>query len=52
MQVSGVAPLLVVRELARSVAFYRRLGFSPAVHWSTYAKLLAGDRAVVGGVAE
>lgn len=43
MRVSGVAPLLVVRDMARSVAFYRWLGFEPSVEWQTYAKLLAGD---------
>lgn len=42
MQISGVAPLLVVRDVARSVAFYRKLGFQPSVEWSTYAKLSIG----------
>ena len=42
MQASGVAPLMVVRDVARSVMFYRRLGFRPSVEWSTYAKLANG----------
>ncbi|WP_433833263.1 VOC family protein [Actinoplanes sp. CA-015351] len=42
MRASGVAPLLVVRDVATSVAFYRRLGFEAAAEWSTYAKLVNG----------
>ena len=42
VQASGVAPLLVVRDVGRSVEFYRRLGFQPSVEWSTYAKLANG----------
>ncbi|MBF9127757.1 VOC family protein [Plantactinospora sp. S1510] len=33
---------MVVRDVARSVEFYRRLGFRPAVEWSGYAKLANG----------
>jgi catechol 2,3-dioxygenase-like lactoylglutathione lyase family enzyme len=33
---------MVVRDVARSVEFYRRLGFQPAVEWPTYAKLVNG----------
>ena len=43
MQVDGVAPLLAVRDVALSVAFYQRLGFVPEVQWSTYARLAAGN---------
>jgi catechol 2,3-dioxygenase-like lactoylglutathione lyase family enzyme len=43
MLVTGVAPLLGVRDVARSVAFYRGLGFVPEVQWSTYARLAAGN---------
>lgn len=43
MRASGVAPLIVVRDVARSVEFYRRLGFQPSVEWSTYAKLANGS---------
>jgi catechol 2,3-dioxygenase-like lactoylglutathione lyase family enzyme len=42
VRVSGVAPLLVVRDVSRSVAFYRKLGFEPSVEWPTYAKLAIG----------
>ncbi|MFC4066637.1 VOC family protein [Actinoplanes subglobosus] len=42
MRVSGVAPLLVVRDVAVGVAFYRRLGFTPEIEWDTYAKLTNG----------
>ncbi|GAA4607015.1 catechol 2,3-dioxygenase-like lactoylglutathione lyase family enzyme [Actinoplanes octamycinicus] len=42
MLVSGVAPLLVVRDVADSVTFYRRLGFEAMVVWETYAKLVSG----------
>jgi catechol 2,3-dioxygenase-like lactoylglutathione lyase family enzyme len=42
VQALGVAPLMVVRDIARSVEFYRRLGFQPSVEWSTYAKLANG----------
>ncbi|MEV6302169.1 VOC family protein [Actinoplanes sp. NPDC051861] len=42
MLISGIAPLLVVRDVARSVSFYRRLGFEPAVEWAGYAKLTGG----------
>ncbi|WP_229074950.1 VOC family protein [Actinoplanes sp. DH11] len=42
MRISGVAPLLVVRDIATSVDFYRRLGFEPLVTWSGYAKLTNG----------
>jgi catechol 2,3-dioxygenase-like lactoylglutathione lyase family enzyme len=34
-----VAPLLVVRDVAAGVEFYRRLGFSALVEWEGYAKL-------------
>ena len=47
VQISGVAPLIAVRDVARSVAFYQRLGFAPEVQWSTYARLVAGDGAVL-----
>ncbi|MET8045594.1 VOC family protein [Micromonospora sp. NPDC005215] len=47
MQTSGVAPLIAVRDVARSVAFYQRLGFAPEVQWPTYARLVAGDDAVL-----
>jgi catechol 2,3-dioxygenase-like lactoylglutathione lyase family enzyme len=43
VQVDGVAPLLAVRDVARSVAFYQRLGFMPEVQWPAYARLAAGD---------
>lgn len=42
MRVSGVAPLLVVRDVSRSVAFYRRLGFEALVEWDGYAKMANG----------
>lgn len=42
MRITEVAPLLVVRDVARSVAFYRRLGFAATVEWPAYAKLSAG----------
>ena len=42
MEAVGVAPLMVVRDIARSVEFYRRLGFQPLVEWATYAKLANG----------
>lgn len=42
VRASGVAPLIVVRDVARSVEFYRRLGFQPSVQWPTYAKLANG----------
>jgi catechol 2,3-dioxygenase-like lactoylglutathione lyase family enzyme len=42
VEASGVAPLMVVRDVAGSVEFYRRLGFQPSVVWSTYAKLVNG----------
>jgi len=42
MKALGVAPLMVVRDIVRSVEFYRRLGFHPLVEWSTYAKLANG----------
>ena len=33
---------MVVRDVGRSVEFYRRLGFRASVEWSTYAKLANG----------
>jgi catechol 2,3-dioxygenase-like lactoylglutathione lyase family enzyme len=33
---------VVVRDVARSVEFYQRLGFQPSVEWSSYAKLANG----------
>lgn len=42
-----VAPLLAVRDVERSVSFYRRLGFIPVTQWATYAKLSAGDGQVL-----
>jgi catechol 2,3-dioxygenase-like lactoylglutathione lyase family enzyme len=42
LQIRDVAPLMVVRDVARSVAFYRQLGFAVTVEWPTYAKLSAG----------
>ncbi|MCK2218188.1 VOC family protein [Actinomadura sp. ATCC 31491] len=47
MRVSGVAPLIAVRDVARSVAFYERLGFVPEVRWPTYARLAAGENMVL-----
>lgn len=47
MEITGVAPLLAVSDLDRSVAFYRLLGFEPLAHWDTYAKLAAGEHAVL-----
>ncbi|GAA2710210.1 VOC family protein [Actinoplanes palleronii] len=44
MQISDFAPLIVVRDVATSVDFYRRLGFHPAIQWPTYAKLTAGAK--------
>jgi catechol 2,3-dioxygenase-like lactoylglutathione lyase family enzyme len=52
MDILGVAPLIVVRDVVRSVEFYRRLGFRPAVQWTTYAKLTADRGAVVHLAAE
>lgn len=46
MRVTGIAPLLVVRDVAVGVGFYRRLGFTPEVEWDTYARLTNG-RAVL-----
>jgi len=47
VRISGVAPLLAVRDVERSVAFYRRFGFEPAVQWGTYARLVADGGAVL-----
>lgn len=47
MEITGVAPLLAVRDLDRSVRFYRLLGFEPLAQWDTYAKLAAGEHAVL-----
>ena len=47
MEITGVAPLLTVSDLDRSVRFYRLLGFEPLAQWDTYAKLAAGERAVL-----
>ncbi|MEU8239528.1 VOC family protein [Actinoplanes missouriensis] len=33
---------MVVRDVARSVTFYRRLGFRPLAEWGGYAKLTNG----------
>jgi catechol 2,3-dioxygenase-like lactoylglutathione lyase family enzyme len=52
MAVRGVAPLIGVRDVARSVSFYAKLGFSPVVEWSTYAKLTAVDGAALHLAAE
>lgn len=35
--------MLVVRDVAVSVTFYRRLGFAAEVEWDTYAKLVNGS---------
>jgi catechol 2,3-dioxygenase-like lactoylglutathione lyase family enzyme len=44
---SSVAPLIATADLDRSIAFYRKLGFEPLAHWESYAKLAAGDNAVL-----
>ncbi|MFI6734883.1 VOC family protein [Nonomuraea sp. NPDC050451] len=42
-----MAPLIAVHDVARSVAFYERLGFTPEVQWPTYARLVAGENTVL-----
>lgn len=43
----GVAPLLAVEDVERSVAFYHRLGFEPVAQAQSYARLTGGDRMVL-----
>jgi hypothetical protein len=42
----NVSPLLAVRDLERSVDFYRLIGFEPIVITETYAKLTMNDGAL------
>lgn len=46
MEVRSAAALLGVRDVARSVEFYRRLGFVPQVQWETYSRLTNGAAVV------
>jgi catechol 2,3-dioxygenase-like lactoylglutathione lyase family enzyme len=47
MTIRSVAPLIAVRDVPSSVAFYGKFRLAPVVEWSTYAKLSDGAGAVL-----
>ena len=47
MTIRSVAPLIAVRDVPSSVAFYGKFGLAPVVESSTYAKLSDGVGAVL-----
>lgn len=47
MTIRSAAPLIAVRNVPSSVAFYGKFGLAPVVEWSTYARLSDGAGAVL-----